>query len=100
MILMMTVHVFAAGEGSITISNPNTSVTIGGNTYSAYKLFDVTYSADKTSYVYTIDPTFTAFFTTLNVSGDDNAYNYVMAQKPTDFAKSRIYIYHGKRRNG
>ncbi len=92
MILMMTVHVFAAGEGSITISNPNTSVTIGGNTYSAYKLFDVTYSADKTSYVYTIDPTFTAFFTNLGKTNDEDAYNYVMAQNPTDFAKA-AYTY-------
>ncbi len=93
LVLMMTVNVFAAGEGSITVTNTNTAVTIAGNTYSAYKLFDVTYSADKTSYVYTIDPTFTAFFSSLGVTGDEAAYNYVMAQDPTDFAAAaRAYI--------
>ena len=93
LVLMMSVNVFAAGEGSITVTNTNTAVSIEGNTYSAYKLFDVTYSADKTSYVYTIDPTFTAFFTALGVKGDKAAYTYVMAQDPTDFAAAaRAYI--------
>lgn len=92
-LLMMTASVFAASEGSITVTNNNTAVSIAGNTYSAYKLFDVTYSADKTSYVYTIDPTFTAFFSSLGQTGDEAAYNYVMAQDPTDFAAAaRAYI--------
>lgn len=49
MILTMSVTTFAAGtKGSITIDNP-----VEGQTYTAYKIFDVVYSGDK--YSYTID---------------------------------------------
>lgn len=49
MILTMSVITFAAGtKGSITIDNP-----VEGQTYTAYKIFDVVYSGDK--YSYTID---------------------------------------------
>lgn len=36
---------FAAGTGSITVDNP-----VSGQTYTAYKIFDVQYSVDKYSY--------------------------------------------------
>ncbi len=85
-VFMMTANLFAAGEGSITITNTNTAVSISGNTFSAYKIFDVTYNTDKTSYVYTVDPTFAGLFTSLGLVGDEAAYNYVMAANPTTFA--------------
>ena len=57
MILTMSVTTFAAGttgttetKGSITIANPMT-----GQTYTAYKIFDVVYNDGKTAYSYTID---------------------------------------------
>lgn len=50
MVLAMAVPVFAAGNGTITVSNP-----IKGQTYTAYKIFDVKYSTEKDAYSYTID---------------------------------------------
>lgn len=53
---------FADGETySITVENTNTNVTISGNTYYAYKLFDVSYSADKSSYAYKVTSDFDGF---------------------------------------
>ena len=50
MVLAMSANVFAAGEtGSITVENP-----MVGQTYTAYKIFDVEYNGDKTAYSYTI----------------------------------------------
>lgn len=49
LVLSLSVAAFAAGEGSITVDNPKT-----GETYTAYKIFDVTYSDDKSAYSYTI----------------------------------------------
>ncbi len=49
MVLGLSTTVFAAGEGSITIDNPRE-----GATYTAYKIFDVSYTEDKSSYAYTI----------------------------------------------
>ena len=54
--LALAVPAFAAGTGSITITNPQ-----GDRTYTAYKIFDVTYSDNGKNYSYTIsgtDPTF------------------------------------------
>ena len=48
MVLSLATTAFAAGTGSITVDNP-----ITGQTYTAYKIFDVTYSGDN--YSYTID---------------------------------------------
>ena len=50
LVLSLSVAAFAAGEGSITVDNPKT-----GETYTAYKIFDVTYSDDKSAYSYTIE---------------------------------------------
>ncbi len=50
MILVLCVATSAVAEtGSITVENP-----IDGQTYTAYKIFDLTYNADKTSVAYTI----------------------------------------------
>ena len=53
-VLTMTVGTaFAAGEnGTITVDNP-----ITGQTYTAYKIFDVSYNTDKSAYSYTIKST-------------------------------------------
>lgn len=54
MTLALAVSAFAADTGSITITNPQ-----GDHTYTAYKIFDVTYSGDN--YSYTISDTDAAF---------------------------------------
>lgn len=43
---------FAAGNGSITVDNPQAD-----QTYTAYKIFDVVYNTDQTAYSYTISGT-------------------------------------------
>ncbi|MGN0073984.1 MAG: SpaH/EbpB family LPXTG-anchored major pilin [Collinsella sp.] len=58
MTLALAVPAFAAETGSITITNPQ-----GDHTYTAYKIFDVTYSDDGVNYSYTIsenDPAYSA----------------------------------------
>ncbi len=54
MTLALAVSAFAADTGSITITNPQ-----GDHPYTAYKIFDVTYSGDN--YSYTISDTDAAF---------------------------------------
>lgn len=49
LIMMLAVPAFAAGSGSITVQNPKT-----GETYTAYKIFDVVYNADQSAYSHTI----------------------------------------------
>lgn len=56
MTLALAVSAFAADTGSITITNPQ-----GNHTYTAYKIFDVTYSGKN--YSYTISNTDAAFST-------------------------------------
>lgn len=56
MTLALAVPAFAADTGSITITNPQ-----GDRTYTAYKIFDVTYSGDHYSYtISNADPVFSA----------------------------------------
>lgn len=59
MTLALAVSAFAADTGSITITNPQ-----GDHPYTAYKIFDVTYSGDHYSYT---------------ISGTDAAFNTVKA---------------------
>lgn len=56
MTLALAVSAFAADTGSITITNPQ-----GDHTYTAYKIFDVTYSGNN--YSYAISDTDAAFST-------------------------------------
>jgi len=65
----MAVPGFAA-NGSITITNSNDAVSMNGHTYKAYKIFNVTYNADKSVYDYTVAPEFVEYFTGLNLSAD------------------------------
>ena len=81
LVLSLSVAAFAAGEGSITVDNPKT-----GETYTAYKIFDVTYSDDRSAYSYTIQGDSDWFSTvdvyaksegsglTLTKVGDTNTY--------------------------
>ena len=65
MTLALAVPAFAADTGSITITNPQ-----GDRTYTAYKIFDVTYSGDH--YSYTVSDT-DAAFTTVKAYADVTA---------------------------
>ena len=65
MTLALAVPAFAADTGSITITNPQ-----GDHTYTAYKIFDVTYSGDN--YSYTISDNGAAF-TTVKAYADEAA---------------------------
>lgn len=49
---------FAAGEGKITINN-----TVVGQTYSVYKIADLSYNADAKAYTYTAVNAWVGFFT-------------------------------------
>ena len=89
LVFMMTSSVFAAGPGSITVTNTNSEVSIIGSTYSAYKLFDVTYAADLSAYLYKIDSSFAPFFTALGEKTDEEAYQYVATNADINaFAKA------------
>ena len=64
LVLALGTTAFAAESYSITVKNPNTSISMAGNTYSAYKLFNVTYSdVTETSgnYAYTVTDDFANF---------------------------------------
>ncbi len=81
MVFSLATAAFAAGEYSITVKNANTSISINGKTYSAYKLFDVIYNEDKTAYSYTIDKDFENF-----------SYTYTDADKKTVTVKGEALI--------
>lgn len=83
MTLALAVPAFAADTtGSITITNPQ-----GDHTYTAYKIFDVTYTADGVNYSYTISNADAAYSTvnayaaepanglTLTAVANTNKYN-------------------------
>ena len=66
MVFVMAAPVFAdeseaEGRYSITINNTSETVSMEGNTYRAYKLFNVTYNEDRSSYAYTIADEFEEF---------------------------------------
>lgn len=65
MVCALATTAFAAGEtGSITVDNP-----VAGQTYTAYKIFDVTYNSDKSAYSYTIDSSSQWFGTVQTYAG-------------------------------
>ena len=59
LVLALSVCAFAAEDYSITVTNSNTAVSINGNTYRAYKIFDATYSGDNVAY--TVSTEFSGF---------------------------------------
>ena len=55
MCITMAIPAMAAeSDYKITVTNTNNSISIDGQVYSAYKLFDLSYNDDKTAYSYTI----------------------------------------------
>ncbi|MGN0962479.1 MAG: SpaH/EbpB family LPXTG-anchored major pilin [Clostridia bacterium] len=65
LVLSLSSMAFAMdSNGSITVDNP-----IDGQTYTAYKIFDVTYNADKSTYSYTIAGDSEWFSTVQNYNG-------------------------------
>lgn len=67
MVLAMgTFTALAASDYSITITNTSNTVSIVDNTYSAYKIFDVTYNETTGAYSYTADSDFTGFTYTVD----------------------------------
>ena len=68
LVLALSIGAFAAENYSITVTNTNESVSISGNTYRAYKIFDATYSGDHVAY--TVSKEFEGF-TYESKSGDD-----------------------------
>ena len=64
MTLALSVSALAAGNGTITVDNPKAN-----ETYTAYKIFDVSYNADKTAYSYTIKSD-SAWFATVKAFAD------------------------------
>lgn len=63
MVLSMTVAAFAEETNyTITVKHQSgTNVSLAGNTYKAYKLFDVTYNTERDAYAYTIASEFENF---------------------------------------
>ena len=85
-VLSLSVPSIAVGTGKITIENNSSSVSMNGHTYKAYKIFDVTYNAEKTNYEYTVATNYVPFFEGLNLSEtlgenlDARAYSFVLAK--------------------
>lgn len=74
MTLALSVSALAAGEGSITVDNPK-----AGETYTAYKIFDVSYNADKSAYSYTIQGNSAWFETVKNYATETNGLTLTAA---------------------
>ena len=58
--MMCILPVSADTVATVTLQNTNTAVTMLGHTYKAYKIFDVSFNNDKSSYNYTVDTDFAA----------------------------------------
>lgn len=68
MVLSMAIVAAADGtKGSITVKNPN------GNTYTAYKIFDVSYNSERTAYSYTVSKTSEWFDVVASVGAETGA---------------------------
>ena len=78
LVLLMSAMIpaFAATDGSITITTDNDAVSMQGHTYTAYKIFDVTYDGQG-EYNYTIASEFVPYFESLGITSDADAYTYV-----------------------
>ena len=79
MAAVMGTSAFAAADYSITVTNTNADISISGKTYSAYKLFDVTYDlkADGTAgdaYSYTVAAAFADFAYTVGEGSEAVTY--------------------------
>ena len=75
LVLGLSVTAFATGEtGTITVDNPQAD-----QTYTAYKIFDVTYNTEKSAYAYTIDSS-SKWFATVKAYADVEANGLKLTQ--------------------
>lgn len=74
MTLALSVSALAAGPGVITVDNP-----VKDQTYTAYKIFDVTYDTAKKAYSYTIDNT-NEWFSTVEAYAQDTNHGLTLTQ--------------------
>lgn len=75
LVLSLSVAALAAGEtGSITVDNPQAD-----QTYTAYKIFDVSYNTDKTAYSYTIQGD-SEWFRTVQTYANDASNGLTLTQ--------------------
>ena len=81
MVLSLATTAFAEGEtGTITVDNP-----IADQTYTAYKIFDVTYNTDKSAYSYTIDSSSEWFTTVQAYATEANGLTLTQANGSTTY---------------
>ena len=83
MVFALATTAFAAEPGAITIDNP-----IAGQTYTAYKIFDVTYNTDKSAYSYTIDSSSEWFATVQAYATEANGLTLTQANGSTTYIVS------------
>lgn len=77
LLLVMSIGVPAFADGySITINN-----AVNGQSYSAYKIFDVTYNSDKTAVAYTIKGD-SAWYNTVKTYADETANGLTLTEAP------------------
>lgn len=74
LVLSLSVAALAAGDGSITVDNPQAD-----QTYTAYKIFDVSYNTDKTAYSYTIQGD-SEWFQTVQTYANDASNGLTLTQ--------------------
>ena len=93
MVLALSVGAFAA-DFSITVENKKDSISINGNTYSAYRIFDAQYSgSDANAVTYTVSEHFKDF-TYKGKSGDELIAHLATLKTDSDqldaFAKAAL----------
>lgn len=61
-VLVSGIVAFAASTTyRITVTNPKSNISINGNEYAAYKIFDATYDNDRNAVAYTVNKDFAGF---------------------------------------
>ena len=83
LVFALSAGTFAAETGTITVNNP-----IAGQTYTAYKIFDVTYNADKTNYAYSIEKT-SPWYETVNTYAETENSGLTLTVSASD---NNIYV--------
>lgn len=77
MVIAMAIPAMAAeNDYKITVTNTNDSISIDGQIYSAYKLFDLSYNTSKTAYAYTISTNNYFYKTTAAKAVLDNYFTF------------------------
>ncbi|WP_312942780.1 SpaH/EbpB family LPXTG-anchored major pilin [Oscillibacter sp.] len=92
LMLALTIPVFAV-DYSIGVQNDasKTGVSIDGNIYSAYKLFNVVYDTTKTAFSYTVDSS--CLSVTYNSLSGSNLINWLSTASDADVRSFADYVY-------